>query len=193
MRGCAAVDASWGGVSHDGYVVDFGDIKAVARRICKELNEHLICPMRSDVLAIRVERLAARGADAPGGGGGGGADGADGDGARAPPAAEQVCIECEDGAQFSIPRSDCAMLPLVHSTAEELAHYLWIRLVREYGLAALHARRVAALSVSVAEAPYQRATFTCELPTEEAALDRMADGPCPQTLPVRGCSERGEP
>ena len=42
----------------------------------------------------------------------------------------QICIECEDGAKFSFPRSDCAMLPLVHSSAEELAHWFWCCLVR---------------------------------------------------------------
>lgn len=186
MRARAAVGSDWGGVSADGYVVDFGDIKTLARKLCKELNEHLICPTRSDVLLVRTVQL----------GGGGGVDGAvavgasaEKEGASGAPL-EQVCIECEDGASFSIPRSDVALLPIVHSTAEELAHYLWVRLVREYGLRALRARRIVAMSVTVSEAPYQRATFTCELPEDEAALDRMACGPCPQTLPVWGCSER---
>lgn len=183
MRGRAAVGSEWGGVCEDGYVVDFGDIKKLARALCKELNEHLICPTRSDVLkvsTVEVVRPAPPGAPADAAGG------------RAPPAcAEQVCIECEDGAAFSVPRSDVALIPIVHSTAEELAHYLWIRLVRGYGLRELRARRVVSLSVSVSEAPYQRATFTCELPEEEAALERMEAGPCPQMLPVRGCSERG--
>lgn len=41
-----------------------------------------------------------------------------------------VCIECEDGAEFSFPRSDCLMLPLVHSSAEELSRYIFCLLVR---------------------------------------------------------------
>lgn len=189
MRGAAAVGSDWGGISSDGYVVDFGDMKKVARALCKELNEHLICPTRSDVLKVTTVQLPR-----PAQGAGAAPPTSEGaeerDGSAAPPSVEQVCIECEDGATFSIPGSDVALLPIVHSTAEELAHYLWVRLVRGYGLRELHARRVKALSVTVSEAPYQRATFCCELPEDEAGLDRMADGPCPQTLPVRGCSER---
>ncbi len=39
---------------HDGYLIDFGDIKKVTRTLCKELNEHLIVPTRSDVMTIAV-------------------------------------------------------------------------------------------------------------------------------------------
>jgi 6-pyruvoyl-tetrahydropterin synthase len=41
-----------------------------------------------------------------------------------------VCLLCEDGAKFSFPKSDCAMLPIYHSSAEELAHWLWCRVIR---------------------------------------------------------------
>jgi hypothetical protein len=37
-------------------------------------------------------------------------------------------MACEDGARFLLPLGDCAMLPIVHSTAEELAQYLWHRI-----------------------------------------------------------------
>ncbi len=40
----------------------------------------------------------------------------------------QVEMACEDGARFLMPKGDCAMLPIVHSTAEELAQYLWHRI-----------------------------------------------------------------
>lgn len=42
----------------------------------------------------------------------------------------QLCIECEDGARFAFPRSDCAMLPIFHSSAEELAHWFWCSMIR---------------------------------------------------------------
>ena len=40
------------GVQDDGYVVDFGDIKKVARKLCKDLNELFLCPSNSDVMQI---------------------------------------------------------------------------------------------------------------------------------------------
>ena len=46
-------DFSSGRLCQDGYVVDFGDIKKHTRKICKELNEHFICPCSSDVLDIQ--------------------------------------------------------------------------------------------------------------------------------------------
>lgn len=42
----------------------------------------------------------------------------------------QVCIACPDGARFSFPSSDCAKLPVMHSSAEELSHYFWCEIVR---------------------------------------------------------------
>ena len=42
----------------------------------------------------------------------------------------QICLECEDGSKFSFPRQDCKLLPLIHSSAEELAHYIWQEFVR---------------------------------------------------------------
>ena len=42
----------------------------------------------------------------------------------------QICLECEDGSKFSFPRKDVQMLPLVHSSAEELSHYFWCKIIR---------------------------------------------------------------
>jgi len=44
-----------GPVGSDGYVVDFGDIKRAARDVCASLNERVIVPMLSDVIATRIE------------------------------------------------------------------------------------------------------------------------------------------
>ena len=43
---------------------------------------------------------------------------------------QQLCLECEDGSKFSFPKSDCCLLPIKHSSAEELAHYIWCCIVR---------------------------------------------------------------
>lgn len=50
----------WCQRGHDGYLIDFGDIKKVTRSLCKELNEHLIVPTRSDVMQIAVREQEVR-------------------------------------------------------------------------------------------------------------------------------------
>ncbi|CAN0481091.1 unnamed protein product, partial [Hapterophycus canaliculatus] len=52
-------------------------------------------------------------------------------------------------------QDDCALLPLVHSTAEELAHFFFCRLLREFSVQYLHSRGVTEIDVSVAELPRQ--------------------------------------
>ncbi len=73
----------------------------------------------------------------------------------------QVTMVTEDGARFSIPESDCALLPIVHSSAEDLAAYVSGRL--RDALDVLDSRGVRAMEVSVAEAPNQEARITVAL------------------------------
>jgi 6-pyruvoyltetrahydropterin/6-carboxytetrahydropterin synthase len=87
-------------IEPDGYLIDFGDIKRVARDLCKSLNEFFICPMLSDSMTITETEDK-----------------------------KNLCIQCEDGSNFSFPVSDCARLPIVHSSVEELTHFLWFKLV----------------------------------------------------------------
>ncbi len=119
-----------GQLGADGYVVDFGDIKKAAKRICEEMDERLIVPMKSDVLEI--ERV----------------DG-------------QVRIVTEDGARFSVPESDCVLLPIAHSSAEELATYVCGRLAGEIGV--LEARNATWIEVTVAESPLQEARYRVQI------------------------------
>ena len=37
---------------------------------------------------------------------------------------ESVEVDCEDGARFRFPRADVRLLPIVHSSSEEIAQYL---------------------------------------------------------------------
>ena len=67
-----------------------------------------------------------------------------------------VRITTEEGDQFVFPRKDCALLPIVHSSAEEIAAYLLGR-VREALQEELAGRNVRAIAVGVAEAPGQMA------------------------------------
>lgn len=126
-------------IGHDGYVMDFGDIKKATRAICKSLNECFICPDNSDCLQITQND-------------------------------SQLCMVCEDGASFSFPTSDCIRLPIMHSSAEELSHYLWCRLVKTIGLSNLLERGITSLEVGVAEAPAQAALFRSPLPATPEEL-----------------------
>lgn len=135
-------------ISNDGYVVDFGNIKKITRAVCKELNEHFLCPMHSDVIDVVL--------GTPSGGG------------------DSVQLTCEDGSVFVFPRADCALLPIVHATAEELAIYLWSRLLDGLNSEWLRQRGVHTLEVIVMEAVGQQATFRQEVPTtgvDNIALD----------------------
>jgi len=73
----------------------------------------------------------------------------------------QVELTCEDGSRFSFPESDCALLPIAHSSAEELAAYVCHELVDR--LHVLRARDVRAVEVAVAEAPLQEARCRLEI------------------------------
>mmetsp|Transcript_1015 Transcript_1015/g.1682 ORF Transcript_1015/g.1682 Transcript_1015/m.1682 type:complete len:208 (+) Transcript_1015:44-667(+) len=81
-----------------------------------------------------------------------------------------ICLVCEDGAHFSFPRSDCALLPIVHSSAEEISHWLWCGIVRGIGLNKFKERNLKSMEVSVAEATNQQATFRCLIPSSEEEL-----------------------
>jgi 6-pyruvoyltetrahydropterin/6-carboxytetrahydropterin synthase len=107
----------------DGYVLDFGVVKRIARDLCAELDERVIVPKDSDCLTIAAQ----------------------------PDGVEVVTPE---GDRFRFPLADVRLLPIVHSSAEELAAYLLGRL-RDALRAEAGGRGIAALEVGVAEAPGQ--------------------------------------
>jgi 6-pyruvoyltetrahydropterin/6-carboxytetrahydropterin synthase len=114
------VDADLGA---DGYVLDFGLVKRVAKALCEELDERILVPERSDCLRITAS-------------------------------ADRVELVTAEGDRFEFPRGDCALLPIVHSSAEELAAHLLGRL-RTRLAAEAGGRGLTALEVGVAEAPGQ--------------------------------------
>jgi 6-pyruvoyltetrahydropterin/6-carboxytetrahydropterin synthase len=65
----------------------------------------------------------------------------------------QVGVTYEDGSRFSFPEADVALLPIVHTSAEELARYVLSRIRAE--LPDLERRGVRSIEVGVAEAPGQ--------------------------------------
>ena len=102
---------------------------------------------------------------------------------------KNVEIVCEDSSFFSMPEDDCAMLPLKHSTAEELAALVWRRVIDELGVEKLVKRGTTALEVSVAEAPSQEARYTRPLagydPREEVVVKLPSPGACCSAFAVR--------
>jgi 6-pyruvoyltetrahydropterin/6-carboxytetrahydropterin synthase len=122
------VDAALG---PEGYVLDFGLVKRVARALCEELDERVLVPAASDCLRI----IAGE---------------------------DTVEVETQDGGRFRFPAADVRLLPIGHSSAEELAGYLLARL-RAALAAETAGRQVIALEVGVAEAPGQVAYCREEL------------------------------
>lgn len=118
-----------GDLGPDGYVLDFGVVKKALRASCKRLNEYFIVPMLSDVLTISIK-------------------------------AEQVeILASQSGSFFSFPKNDCVLLPIAHSTAEELAEFLWADVIKEVGVDTLKDRGVKDLEVFVFERLCQGAGF----------------------------------
>ena len=67
-----------------------------------------------------------------------------------------VAVTTEGGEEFRFPKADVRLLPIRHSSAEEIAAYLLARL-RAALAAAAPGRGVVALEIGVAEAPGQTA------------------------------------
>jgi dihydroneopterin triphosphate aldolase (PTPS-III) / 6-pyruvoyltetrahydropterin synthase len=112
-----------GHLGDEGYVLDFGIVKDVARRVCKRLDEKTLIPARSDCLRVRQ--------------------------------AEGQLIVNYESDEFRFPSDDAVLLPIVHSSAEELAQYLLGEIRRE--LPADASRRITSIQVGVEETPGQAA------------------------------------
>lgn len=134
-------------LGQDGYVLDFGELKAVAKKVCKELNEYFICPMYSNVITIQED-------ETQGGGGG----------QQQQQQQPNWKLLCQDGAQFSFPKSDVVMLPIVHSTVEEIAIYCWGQILIGLDAKYLIQRGIHTMEVTCAEAVGQEAVFRMKIP-----------------------------
>ena len=135
-------------IGPDGYVIDFGCIKNVTKKVCKELNERFLCPTLSNVIQIAIGNTGGN--------------------------HESVTLTCEDGSVFVFPKSDCAMIPIVHATTEELAIYLWGRILQELDADYLIKRGIHTMEITVAEAIGQDATFRLEIP-KSGSSDHLFD------------------
>lgn len=117
-----------GPLGRQGYVVDFGVVKRIARRLCGQLDERVLIPLKSDCLTVREEP-------------------------------DTVVVRYEQD-EFSFPRGDVLLLPIIHSSAEELAQYLAGELRR--ALAEEGINGLTAVEVGVEESFGQAAVFRQE-------------------------------
>jgi len=117
-----------GTLGREGYVVDFGVVKRIARRLCGRLDEKVIVPAQSDCLTIQ--------------------DGAD------------VVVVRYERDEFRFPARDTILLPIVHSSVEELARYLAAELRAELTREGIDG--VTAVEVGVEESFGQTAYFRQE-------------------------------
>ena len=148
------VSISVGGVlQENGYIVDFGLLKAAARAVCKRLNQRTLTPAKSDVLHVRKSDSA-------------------------PP---HLVVSCEDGSRFEFPAVDCVLLPLAHTTAEELAIFLWTEICSQgFDEATRQRGAVEWLQVGVLERPGQQARFRQSISNapRELGTRRIQPMPC---------------
>ena len=142
-------------IGADGYLIDFGEVKGVTKKVCKDLNEHFLCPTLSNVIKITEQHPHHD----------------DDNEATAPGEQVSIHLSCEDGSYFTFPKSDCAMLPIAHATTEELAIYIWGKILNGLNAAYLLQRGIHTMEVNVAEAIGQDATFRMRIPDESASAE----------------------
>jgi 6-pyruvoyl-tetrahydropterin synthase len=114
-----------GDLGAEGYVLDFGIVKRIARHVCNRLDERMLIPVQSDCLQIREE-------------------------------AGQLSVRYEDD-EFRFPVKDVVLVPIAHSSAEELARYLAGEIRRE--LVVEGVQRIRAIEIGVEETTGQAAYF----------------------------------
>ena len=110
-------------ISSDGYVMDFGDVKTVARAACKQLNERVVVPLKSDVLDIRP----------------------------LPTKPDHTILTCEDATVFVFPTSDCFFAPIMHSTVEEISLMMYGMIVEQLGAGKLLERGISKIKLKLSE------------------------------------------
>lgn len=182
-------------IQHDGYVLDFGDVKTVTKKVCKSLNERFLCPTKSDVIDIQIVPSSnvvttvtnnnnnnnksndnvATTTNKNGNSNSteeklssaGNNENINDDGDE-----KSVVLTCEDdGAVFVMPLQDCAMLPIRHATVEELAVYVWSEILTGLGPSKLLDRNIHTMEIILAEAPGQEAVFRWSIPKSKSTND----------------------
>jgi len=151
--------------------MDFGEVKAALKKLCKKWDERFLCPVLSthmDITAWPVDEKEggpatisaselltssiAAAASSP-------------EEAAKLVANHQIGMRVKhDGSKFVFPAADCALLPVHHSSAEELSRLLCLDLVDAMGGAgALRGRGMRSIKVALIETPRQEARYCLSL------------------------------
>jgi hypothetical protein len=177
------------------------------------MNKYFIVPMLSDVLDIvLVEDDGDEGAKGGGdddGGRGVGGELAEGGGsgestttttggglgkrqrARSTCGGGTVTIVCEDSSKFVFPPHDCLLLPIMHTTAEELAIYLYGKVLSKLNRNYLIERGVDVMEVTVSEAVGQEASFRLAIPPSGVVREEGEDTGDACATDTEGARRRG--
>jgi 6-pyruvoyl-tetrahydropterin synthase len=142
----ATISLSADAIGADGYVIDFGVLKRALTDACKDLDETFLCPTLSPHLDIAILDSG----DVPLVPGT----------LRGPEGAKLRLRWRNDGTEWTFPAQDAVLLPVAHTSAEELARYLTHRVLASVGLEVLRAARVSRLTVGVIETTHQEARYT---------------------------------
>jgi hypothetical protein len=86
-----------------------------------------------------------------------------------------VTIVCEDSLKFVFPPHDCLLLPIMHTTAEELAIYLYGKVLSKLNANYLIERGVDIMEVTVSEAVGQEASFRLAIPRRGVVREEGED------------------
>lgn len=85
-------------------------------------------------------------------------------------------VSCQ-GAEIVLPAADCVLLPIVHTTAEEIAEYIGREVLKLVG-EKLRARHCSWLEIKVAERPGQAGVCSLAVSGPQAAAAARAPRPC---------------
>lgn len=131
-----------GSIQEDGYVVDFTFLKEVVRKVCKHMNEHFIVPLYSDVLDIQevnetIKVIYKENAETEG--------------------TDKITVE------FCFPKTDCILMPIKHSSVEEIGKCLIDMIIEEISINFFKKRKVNFIQLSLSESPTEKAIISRNL------------------------------
>eukprot|EP00949_MAST-11_sp_MAST-11-sp1_P004417 g4417.t1 len=138
-------------MGEDGYVMDFREVKAGVRKICKALDERCLLPKlhkEMSISYIQESKLAESLGLSP----------------KRLSSRMSVILQCRDGQVYTFPEEDVVLLPIEHTSVEMLAEYLWKEIAAFLAPnSSAQLRTPHNLRVTVSETEGQEASFSKDL------------------------------